>query len=63
MSSLECSQQASDWASMAMDYERREQEGATWGELVDMAENLESARTPGYALHMHEKLSSPSRRR
>eukprot|EP00057_Strongylocentrotus_purpuratus_P011849 XP_011666323.1 PREDICTED: S phase cyclin A-associated protein in the endoplasmic reticulum [Strongylocentrotus purpuratus] len=63
MSSLECSQQASDWADMALDFEQRESEGASWNELVNIAENVELARTPGYALHMHEKLSSPSRKR
>lgn len=30
-----------------------------WGELVEEADT----RTPGYAVHMHEKLSSPSRKR
>ncbi|XP_041464189.1 S phase cyclin A-associated protein in the endoplasmic reticulum-like [Lytechinus variegatus] len=63
LSSLECSQQAVDWAEMALDFEKRESEGASWNELVNIAENVESARTPGYALHMHEKLSSPSRKR
>ncbi|XP_063955862.1 S phase cyclin A-associated protein in the endoplasmic reticulum-like isoform X2 [Lytechinus pictus] len=63
LSSLECSQQAVDWADMALDFEKRESEGASWNELVNIAENVESARTPGYALHMHEKLSSPSRKR
>lgn len=31
----------------------------SWGELVEEAE----ARTPGHGVHMHEKLSSPSRKR
>lgn len=30
-----------------------------WGDIVDEAE----ARTPGHGVHMHEKLSSPSRKR
>ena len=30
-----------------------------WGELVDEAES----RTPGRVVHVHEKLSSPSRKR
>lgn len=30
-----------------------------WGEMVEEADS----RTPGYAVHMHEKLSSPSRKR
>ncbi|CAI9733996.1 phase cyclin A-associated in the endoplasmic reticulum-like isoform X1 [Octopus vulgaris] len=31
----------------------------SWGEIVDEAD----ARTPGHGVHMHEKLSSPSRKR
>jgi len=31
----------------------------SWGEIVEEAE----ARTPGHGVHMHEKLSSPSRKR
>ena len=30
-----------------------------WGEMVEEAD----IRTPGHAVHMHEKLSSPSRKR
>ena len=33
----------------------------SWGDIVD--ETDEVSRTPGKAVHMHEKLSSPSRKR
>ncbi len=33
--------------------------GPTWGDIVDDSDT----RTPGRVVHMHEKLSSPSRKR
>lgn len=33
--------------------------GKSWGEIVEEAET----RVPGHGVHMHEKLSSPSRKR
>ena len=39
--------------------ERAKRDGMSWGEIVEEAE----ARTPGHGVHMHEKLSSPSRKR
>ena len=43
-------------------FSARESAGQTksWSEMAD--EEAE-ARTPGHAVHMHEKLSSPSRKR
>ena len=34
-------------------------ENKSWSEMAEEAET----RTPGHAVHMHEKLSSPSRKR
>ncbi|KAK7501611.1 hypothetical protein BaRGS_00007042, partial [Batillaria attramentaria] len=61
MSSLEGSQPSMDWDALvaAHDAEQAARGGKSWGELVDEAE----ARTPGHGVHMHEKLSSPSRKR
>ncbi|XP_023932135.1 S phase cyclin A-associated protein in the endoplasmic reticulum-like isoform X1 [Lingula anatina] len=62
MSSLEASQSTLDWDSMVLKFEQAEREGgseASWGDLVEEAET----RTPGRSVHMHEKLSSPSRKR
>lgn len=33
----------------------------SWGDLVE--DDEDEVRTPGHAVHMHEKLSSPSRKR
>ncbi|XP_025077165.1 LOW QUALITY PROTEIN: S phase cyclin A-associated protein in the endoplasmic reticulum-like [Pomacea canaliculata] len=59
--SLEESQPAMDWDALvaAHDAEQASRGNKSWGELVEEAE----ARTPGHGVHMHEKLSSPSRKR
>ncbi|XP_070541829.1 S phase cyclin A-associated protein in the endoplasmic reticulum-like isoform X2 [Ptychodera flava] len=54
-SSMELSQRL-DWNDIIDQYDSREQ--SSWGDMVEVEE-----RTPGHALHMHEKLSSPSRKR
>ncbi|XP_060063771.1 S phase cyclin A-associated protein in the endoplasmic reticulum-like [Ylistrum balloti] len=60
MSSLEASGQTLDWDTLCAQYEDAEgKPKRSWGEIVDEAET----RTPGHGVHMHEKLSSPSRRR
>lgn len=61
LSSLEGSQPSMDWDSLvaAHDAEQAARGGKSWGELVEESE----ARTPGHGVHMHEKLSSPSRKR
>ncbi|XP_033749375.1 S phase cyclin A-associated protein in the endoplasmic reticulum-like isoform X2 [Pecten maximus] len=60
MSSLEASGQALDWDTLCAQYDDAEgKPKLSWGEIVDEAET----RTPGHGVHMHEKLSSPSRRR
>ncbi|KAL5005177.1 hypothetical protein ScPMuIL_018633 [Solemya velum] len=53
--------QGLDWDDMVAQYDEAKAAGAnkSWGEMVEEAE----ARTPGHAVHMHAKLSSPSRRR
>ncbi|NXG01769.1 SCAPE protein, partial [Sakesphorus luctuosus] len=50
-----------DWNDVLADYEAREswRQSNSWG---DRAEE-EPARPPGHGIHMHEKLSSPSRKR
>ncbi|XP_034442831.1 S phase cyclin A-associated protein in the endoplasmic reticulum isoform X5 [Hippoglossus hippoglossus] len=50
-----------DWTDMLADYDAREpwRQGTSWGEIVEE----EPARPPGHGIHMHEKLSSPSRKR
>ncbi|KAL4227984.1 hypothetical protein ACF0H5_013422 [Mactra antiquata] len=61
-SSLELSQPGTmDWDDMVAEYEAEEQAGTkkSWGEMAEEAD----IRTPGHAVHMHEKLSSPSRKR
>ncbi|KAJ8029246.1 S phase cyclin A-associated protein in the endoplasmic reticulum [Holothuria leucospilota] len=58
LSSMESSQRTLDWNDVTAEFERYSV--MSWAELVD--DNLES-REPGHALHMHEKLSSPSRKR
>jgi hypothetical protein len=41
--------------------EAAQRESSNWGEMVEIEEGSE--RTPGHSVHMHEKLSSPSRKR
>ncbi|KAJ7311220.1 hypothetical protein JRQ81_006832 [Phrynocephalus forsythii] len=50
-----------DWNDVLADYEAREswRQSNTWGDIVEE----EPARPPGHGIHMHEKLSSPSRKR
>ncbi|XP_077988787.1 S phase cyclin A-associated protein in the endoplasmic reticulum-like [Glandiceps talaboti] len=54
-SSMELSQRL-DWTDIVEQYDSRDT--ASWADMVEVEE-----RTPGHALHMHEKLSSPSRKR
>ncbi|XP_075391425.1 S phase cyclin A-associated protein in the endoplasmic reticulum isoform X2 [Tenrec ecaudatus] len=50
-----------DWNEVLADYEAREswRQNTSWGDIVEE----EPARPPGHGIHMHEKLSSPSRKR
>nr|XP_009939512.1 PREDICTED: S phase cyclin A-associated protein in the endoplasmic reticulum isoform X1 [Opisthocomus hoazin] len=50
-----------DWNDVLADYEARESwhQSNSWGDRVEE----EPARPPGHGIHMHEKLSSPSRKR
>uniref|UniRef100_A0AAY4CC26 U1-type domain-containing protein n=1 Tax=Denticeps clupeoides TaxID=299321 RepID=A0AAY4CC26_9TELE len=50
-----------EWSEMLADYEAREpwRQSTSWGEIMEE----EPARPPGHGIHMHEKLSSPSRKR
>uniref|UniRef100_A0A8C9U911 S-phase cyclin A-associated protein in the ER n=1 Tax=Scleropages formosus TaxID=113540 RepID=A0A8C9U911_SCLFO len=50
-----------DWTEVLADYEAREpwRQSTSWGDIVEE----EPARPPGHGIHMHEKLSSPSRKR
>ncbi|XP_069898917.1 S phase cyclin A-associated protein in the endoplasmic reticulum isoform X1 [Dipodomys merriami] len=50
-----------DWNDVLADYEAREswRQNTSWGDIVDE----EPTRLPGHGIHMHEKLSSPSRKR
>ncbi|XP_075894162.1 S phase cyclin A-associated protein in the endoplasmic reticulum isoform X3 [Nelusetta ayraudi] len=50
-----------DWSDMLADYDAREpwRQSTSWGEIVEE----EPSRPPGHGIHMHEKLSSPSRKR
>ncbi|KAM9640459.1 S phase cyclin A-associated protein in the endoplasmic reticulum isoform 3-T4 [Morphnus guianensis] len=50
-----------DWNDVLADYEAREswRQSNSWGDRVEE----EPARPPGHGIHMHEKLSSPSRKR
>ncbi|XP_041368971.1 S phase cyclin A-associated protein in the endoplasmic reticulum-like [Gigantopelta aegis] len=59
-SSLETSDnQVLDWDTLVAQYDEKDSAKKSWGEQVEEAE----ARTPGHGFHMHEKLSSPSRKR
>ncbi|MGH0168570.1 UNVERIFIED_CONTAM: hypothetical protein FKN15_054733 [Acipenser sinensis] len=51
---------ALDWNEVLADYEAREpwRQSTSWGDIVEE----EPARPPGHGIHMHEKLSSPSRK-
>ena len=64
MSSLESSQPSLDWDAMVAQYDAKSESerNRSWGEMVEEDDEIE-ARTPGHAVHMHEKLSSPSRKR
>ncbi|TSM52314.1 S phase cyclin A-associated protein in the endoplasmic reticulum [Bagarius yarrelli] len=50
-----------DWNEMLADYDAREpwRQSTSWGDVMEE----EPARPPGHGIHMHEKLSSPSRKR
>ncbi|XP_043933400.1 S phase cyclin A-associated protein in the endoplasmic reticulum [Protopterus annectens] len=50
-----------DWSDLLADYEAREswRQSTSWGDIVED----EPSRPPGHGIHMHEKLSSPSRKR
>uniref|UniRef100_A0A3Q2NR67 S-phase cyclin A-associated protein in the ER n=1 Tax=Fundulus heteroclitus TaxID=8078 RepID=A0A3Q2NR67_FUNHE len=50
-----------DWNDMLADFDAREtwRQSTSWGDMVEE----EPSRPPGHGIHMHEKLSSPSRKR
>uniref|UniRef100_A0A3P9IDR8 S-phase cyclin A-associated protein in the ER n=1 Tax=Oryzias latipes TaxID=8090 RepID=A0A3P9IDR8_ORYLA len=50
-----------EWSDMLADFDAREpwRQSTSWGDIVEE----EPARPPGHGIHMHEKLSSPSRKR
>uniref|UniRef100_A0A8B9LEQ3 S-phase cyclin A associated protein in the ER n=1 Tax=Astyanax mexicanus TaxID=7994 RepID=A0A8B9LEQ3_ASTMX len=50
-----------DWSDLLADYDAREpwRQSTSWGDIVEE----EPSRPPGHGIHMHEKLSSPSRKR
>ncbi|KAM9754105.1 S phase cyclin A-associated protein in the endoplasmic reticulum isoform 1-T1 [Menidia menidia] len=50
-----------DWSDMLADFDAREpwRQSTSWGDMVEE----EPSRPPGHGIHMHEKLSSPSRKR
>ncbi|GFR79611.1 S phase cyclin A-associated protein in the endoplasmic reticulum-like isoform X2 [Elysia marginata] len=61
-SSLDNSQPSiTDWESLVAAHEAEAKKNplASWGDMVE----AEETRTPGHGVHMHEKLSSPSRKR
>ncbi|KAK3743773.1 hypothetical protein RRG08_043505 [Elysia crispata] len=61
-SSLDNSQPSiTDWESLVAAHEAEAKQNplASWGDMVE----AEETRTPGHGVHMHEKLSSPSRKR
>ncbi|XP_040269541.1 S phase cyclin A-associated protein in the endoplasmic reticulum isoform X1 [Bufo bufo] len=59
--SLSFSGMSMDWNEVLADYEAREswRQNTSWGDIVEE----EPSRPPGHGIHMHEKLSSPSRKR
>lgn len=63
MSSLESSHPSLDWDTICAQYEAQSdsEKNKSWGDMVE--EDEQEVRTPGHAVHMHEKLSSPSRKR
>ncbi|XP_077451667.1 S phase cyclin A-associated protein in the endoplasmic reticulum isoform X4 [Stigmatopora argus] len=50
-----------EWSEILADYDAREawRQNTSWGDMVEE----EPSRPPGHGIHMHEKLSSPSRKR
>uniref|UniRef100_H2T9A0 S-phase cyclin A-associated protein in the ER n=1 Tax=Takifugu rubripes TaxID=31033 RepID=H2T9A0_TAKRU len=50
-----------DWNDMLAEYDAHEswRQSSSWGDMVEE----EPSRPPGHGIHMHEKLSSPSRKR
>uniref|UniRef100_A0A3Q3B0R1 S-phase cyclin A-associated protein in the ER n=1 Tax=Kryptolebias marmoratus TaxID=37003 RepID=A0A3Q3B0R1_KRYMA len=50
-----------DWIDLLAEFDAREpwRQSTSWGDMVEE----EPARPPGHGIHMHEKLSSPSRKR
>lgn len=62
MEGMSLSATSLDWETLKARYEieaeRRKTLGINWADIVDA-----ESRTPGRGAHMHEKLSSPSRKR
>ncbi|XP_073475299.1 S phase cyclin A-associated protein in the endoplasmic reticulum isoform X1 [Aquarana catesbeiana] len=60
-SGMSISGMSMDWNEVLADYEAREswRQNTSWGDMVEE----EPSRPPGHGIHMHEKLSSPSRKR
>ncbi|XP_037539447.1 S phase cyclin A-associated protein in the endoplasmic reticulum [Nematolebias whitei] len=50
-----------DWIDLLAEFDAREswRQSTSWGDMVEE----EPSRPPGHGIHMHEKLSSPSRKR
>ena len=50
------------WEEMCQQYDREHESGSSmdWGEMMELSE---SVRMPGRALELHNKLSSPSRKK
>uniref|UniRef100_A0A8C4NJQ5 S-phase cyclin A associated protein in the ER n=1 Tax=Eptatretus burgeri TaxID=7764 RepID=A0A8C4NJQ5_EPTBU len=59
--SADCPVNDMEWRDIITEYDEREswRQSTSWGDMVDD----ETPRPPGHAIQMHEKLSSPSRRR
>ncbi|XP_064608297.1 S phase cyclin A-associated protein in the endoplasmic reticulum-like isoform X2 [Liolophura sinensis] len=64
ISSLDTSTPSVDWDTLVANFDADEEKlhDTSWGDIVER-EEAESGRTPGHGVHMHEKLSSPSRKR
>ncbi|XP_014673059.1 PREDICTED: S phase cyclin A-associated protein in the endoplasmic reticulum-like [Priapulus caudatus] len=58
-SRVESTEPSQDWNTIVTQYESRVEEHMSWGDIVEASES----RLPGRALQIHEKLSSPSRKR